>query len=86
MPKVFVGRLRSECLCRVGSDVGSCGVGHADGLFYEMELLERAGMVSLDILNAATAGNATHLLAQDSFGRPRRRPKKSLHSDRTQSP
>jgi imidazolonepropionase-like amidohydrolase len=53
----------------VGSDAGSCGVGHADGLFYEMELLERAGMASLNILNAATAGNASHLLGQNSFGR-----------------
>lgn len=52
----------------VGSDAGSCGVGHAAGLFYEMALLERAGMPSLNIINACTGGNAQALLEQANFG------------------
>ena len=53
----------------VGSDAGSCGVGHAEGLFYEMELLEQAGMPTLDVLNACTGGNAMALLGNPNYGR-----------------
>jgi len=37
-----------------GSDAGSCGVPHGVGLLRELELLERAGLSSLDVLRAAT--------------------------------
>lgn len=53
----------------VGSDAGSYGVGHAEGLFYEMELLENAGMPSLEVINASTGGNAETLLNNPGFGR-----------------
>ncbi len=53
----------------VGSDAGSCGVAHANGLLYELELLEQAGMPTLDVLNSATAGNARHLLNDVRYGR-----------------
>jgi len=53
----------------VGSDAGSCGVAHADGLLYEMELMERAGMPTLDIINGVTAGNADHLLSSPNYGK-----------------
>jgi len=48
----------------VGSDSGSCGVAHGTGLFYEMELLENAGMPTLDILCQATHGNNSALTLQ----------------------
>ena len=53
----------------VGSDAGSCGVGHAEGLFYEMELLEQAGMPTLEVINACTGGNAKSLLDNPNYGR-----------------
>ena len=53
----------------VGSDAGSCGVGHAEGLFYEMELLENAGMPTLEVINACTGGNAKSLLDNPNYGR-----------------
>ena len=52
----------------VGSDSGSCGVGHGTGLLYEMELLENAGMPTLDILCQATHGNNIALTRQQSYG------------------
>lgn len=51
----------------VGSDAGSCGVAHGLGLFYEMELLERAGMSPIDILCQATHGNNALLTAQGKW-------------------
>lgn len=52
----------------VGSDAGSCGVAHAEGLFYEMELLENAGMPTLEVINACTSGNAKALLNNPNYG------------------
>ena len=52
----------------VGSDSGSCGVAHGSGLFYEMELLENAGMPTLDILCQATHGNNTLLTGNQPCG------------------
>ncbi len=52
----------------VGSDSGSCGVAHGAGLFYEMELLERAGMPTLEILCQATHGNNRVLTGNRPFG------------------
>ena len=52
----------------VGSDSGSCGVAHGIGLLNEMELLEAAGMSTLDILCQATRGNALRLIGGDRCG------------------
>ena len=52
----------------VGSDSGSCGVAHGTGLLYEMELLEMAGMTTLDILCQATCGNSMRLIDGDRCG------------------
>ena len=52
----------------VGSDSGSCGVAHGTGLYYEMELLEKAGMPPLDILCQATYGNHLALTGRQPFG------------------
>jgi imidazolonepropionase-like amidohydrolase len=52
----------------VGSDSGSCGVAHGSGLFYEMELLENAGMPTLDILCQVTHGNNNTLTNSQPYG------------------
>ncbi len=51
-----------------GSDAGSCGVPHGLGLLYELELMERAGMSSLAVLNAATGVSAQRLGFDEPFG------------------
>jgi imidazolonepropionase-like amidohydrolase len=52
-----------------GSDAGSYGVPHGQGLLRELALMERAGMGSLDVLNAATGLSAAHLgLGDDAVG------------------
>jgi imidazolonepropionase-like amidohydrolase len=52
----------------VGSDAGSWGVAHADGLVREMELMQAAGMNSLDVLCQATFGNCRSLSNNDLIG------------------
>jgi len=52
----------------VGSDSGSCGVAHGTGLLYEMELLENAGMPTIDILCQATHGNNEVLTKGQPYG------------------
>lgn len=52
-----------------GSDAGSCGVPHGTGLLKELELMERAGMSSLAVLNAATGNSAAHLGFKEPIGR-----------------
>ena len=52
----------------VGSDAGSCGVAHGTGLIREMELLEAAGMPTLDILCQVTYGNHRALTNRQPFG------------------
>ena len=52
----------------VGSDSGSCGVAHGTGLIREMELLENAGMPTLDILCQATHGNNSLLTNRQPYG------------------
>lgn len=52
----------------VGSDAGSWGVAHADGLLWEMELLEAAGMNPLDLLCQATQGNQSALTTANLLG------------------
>ncbi len=52
----------------VGSDAGSCGVAHGEGLVYEMELMQAAGMSPLDVLCQATEGNRLALGLDVSLG------------------
>lgn len=51
-----------------GSDAGSCGVAHGLGFLYELELMERAGMPSLAVINAATGTGAHRLDYRENFG------------------
>jgi imidazolonepropionase-like amidohydrolase len=52
-----------------GSDAGSVGVAHGLGLLYEMELMERAGLPSLAVINAATGVGSGRLGYKEKFGR-----------------
>ncbi len=52
-----------------GSDAGSCGVPHGLGLLDEMELMERAGLPPLAVINAATGAGAERLGYHEKFGR-----------------
>ncbi len=52
-----------------GSDAGSLGVAHGLGFLYELELMERAGLPSLAVLNAATGTSAGRLGYKEKFGR-----------------
>lgn len=51
-----------------GSDAGSCGVAHGIGLLYEMELMERAGMSSIAVINSATGNSSSRLGYREKFG------------------
>jgi imidazolonepropionase-like amidohydrolase len=51
-----------------GSDAGSCGVAHGIGLLHEMELMERAGMSSLAVINAATGNSSARLGYKEKLG------------------
>ena len=52
-----------------GSDAGSIGVAHGDGLIYELELMERAGMPTLEVLKSATSKSADFLFPNANVGR-----------------
>jgi imidazolonepropionase-like amidohydrolase len=52
-----------------GSDAGSVGVAHALGLVYEMELMERAGMPAISVINAATGVSSGRLGYREKIGR-----------------
>lgn len=52
-----------------GSDAGSCGVAHALDFLYELELMERAGLPPLAVINAATGRSAERLAFRSRFGR-----------------
>lgn len=52
-----------------GSDAGSCGVPHGLGFLYELELLQRAGLPALAVINAATGVSAGRLAYRDKIGR-----------------
>jgi imidazolonepropionase-like amidohydrolase len=54
-----------------GSDAGSYGVPHGLGLLYELELMERAGLAPLTVLNAATGVPSQRLAFKDRFGQIR---------------
>ena len=52
-----------------GSDAGSVGVAHGLGLLDELALMERAGLPSLAVINAATGTGANRLGYTEKFGR-----------------
>jgi imidazolonepropionase-like amidohydrolase len=73
--RILDDHARQLCLARVmgvrviaGSDAGSCGVPHGSGLLHEMELMERAGMSSLAVINSATGASASRLGFEEPFG------------------
>jgi imidazolonepropionase-like amidohydrolase len=51
-----------------GSDAGSCGVAHGLGLLYELELMERAGLSAIAVINSATGPGSERLAFKDKFG------------------
>jgi imidazolonepropionase-like amidohydrolase len=52
-----------------GSDAGSIGVPHGEGLLYELELMERAGLPTLEVLKSVTSNSAKHLFPKTTMGR-----------------
>jgi imidazolonepropionase-like amidohydrolase len=52
-----------------GSDAGSVGVAHGTGFYSELELMERAGLPPLAVINAATGVSAGRLGFRQKFGR-----------------
>ena len=52
-----------------GSDAGSVGVAHGTGFHYELELMQRAGLPPLAVINAATGTSAGRLGYREKFGR-----------------
>jgi imidazolonepropionase-like amidohydrolase len=52
-----------------GSDAGSVGVAHGLGLLYEMELMERAGLPSIAVINAATGVGSDRFAYREKLGR-----------------
>ena len=51
-----------------GSDAGSYGVEHGRGFLYELELMERAGLSSLAVVNSATGNSSMRLAFKEEFG------------------
>jgi len=51
-----------------GSDAGSYGVMHGHGLFDELELMERAGISPLAVINSATGASSMRLAFKEKFG------------------
>jgi imidazolonepropionase-like amidohydrolase len=51
-----------------GSDAGSVGVAHGVGFLYELELMERAGLSPLAVINAATGTSSNRLAFKEKFG------------------
>ncbi len=52
-----------------GSDAGSYGVAHGSGFLRELELMERAGLPALAVINAATGVSAERLRYKENIGR-----------------
>ena len=52
-----------------GSDAGSYGVAHGVDLISELELMERAGLPSLAVINSATGAGADRFAYQEKLGR-----------------
>ena len=51
-----------------GSDAGSVGVAHGVGFLYELELMERAGLPPLAVINSATGAGSDRLAFEEKFG------------------
>jgi imidazolonepropionase-like amidohydrolase len=51
-----------------GSDAGSCGVAHGYGLLNELELMEKAGLPSIAVINAATGTPSNRLGFHEKTG------------------
>jgi imidazolonepropionase-like amidohydrolase len=51
-----------------GSDAGSCGVAHGIGLLYELELMQRAGLSPISVVNCATGAGSARLAFKEKFG------------------
>jgi imidazolonepropionase-like amidohydrolase len=51
-----------------GSDAGSRGVAHGLGFLDELELMERAGLSALSVINAATGNSSQRLGYREIFG------------------
>jgi imidazolonepropionase-like amidohydrolase len=51
-----------------GSDSGSCGVAHGIGFLYELELMERAGLCAIAVINSATGAGSERLAYTEKFG------------------
>jgi imidazolonepropionase-like amidohydrolase len=54
-----------------GSDAGSCGVAHGVGFLYELELMQRAGLGPISVINAATGASSNRLAFKEKFGQIR---------------
>jgi imidazolonepropionase-like amidohydrolase len=54
-----------------GSDAGSYGVAHGLGLLEELELMERAGLSPLAVINSATGTSSSRLGFKENFGQIR---------------
>ena len=52
-----------------GSDAGSYGVAHGVDFVYELELMERAGVPSIGVINAATGVSSARLRYKEKIGR-----------------
>lgn len=51
-----------------GADAGSYGVAHGLGLLYELELMQRAGLSPLAVINSATGAGSKRLGFKEKFG------------------
>jgi imidazolonepropionase-like amidohydrolase len=54
-----------------GSDAGSYGVQHGMGFFCELELMERAGLSPLAVINSATGAGSNRLALGEKCGQIR---------------
>src|SRR5581483_11276325 len=52
-----------------GSDAGSYGVAHGVHFIFELELMERAGLSPLAVINAATGVSARRFAYREKIGR-----------------
>ena len=57
-----------NCVIERGSDAGSYGVAHGLGLLDELEMMERAGLPPLAVINSATETSSKRLAFQENFG------------------
>lgn len=51
-----------------GSDAGSYGVAHGKDFIYELELMQKAGLSPIDVINCATGNSSKRLSFHENFG------------------